>query len=284
MRPLPFRSLTLPVALLLATPLLFAASATSGIVKELKGMRSLPDDKRPAATRKVAEEIRALPAGQEKVQLANSLCSFATEGDQGQDTIQAVADTLAQALSESPVPAKKDEPPYPYKELASIARYKQAKVTLTDPMYAKAMQQLVDHDDAIQKVDFTLEDMHGKKVTLSQLRGKIVMVNFWATWCPPCRKEMPDLDVLQRYFEPQGLVILSITDEEPFKVATFLGPMKYAPDVLFDHGGKVNRQFFIEGIPKTFIFDRDGKLIGETIDECTRKQFLEMLSKTDLHS
>ncbi len=109
------------------------------------------------------------------------------------------------------------------------------------------------------------------------------MVNFWATWCAPCRREMPDLDALQRYFAPQGLVVLSVTDEEPFKVSTFLGSAKYAPDVLLDRGDKVHQEFFIEGIPRTYIFDRDGKLIGETIDQSTRKQFLEMLSRTDLH-
>ncbi len=163
-----FRFIAFPVVFLLATPLLFASSAASGIVKELKGMRSLSDDKRPAATRKVAEEIRALPAGEEKVQLAANVCGLATEGDQGQDTIQAVAETLAQALSESPVPAKKDEPPYPYRELANIAHYMQAKVTLSDPLYAKAVQQLIDRDAAVQKADFTLENMHGKKITLSQ--------------------------------------------------------------------------------------------------------------------
>jgi thiol-disulfide isomerase/thioredoxin len=277
------RCIALSAALLLAAPLLFASPASSGIVKELKGLRGLPDDQRTAATRKIAEEIRSLPAGEEKVQLATSVCGLATEGDQGQDTIQAVAETLAQSLSESPVPAKKDEPPYPYRELASLARYMQAKVSLSDPLYSKAVQQLIDHDAAVQKVDFTLEDMHGKKVTLSQLRGKIVMVNFWATWCAPCRREMPDLDALQRYFAPQGLVVLSITDEEPMKVANFLGGVKYTPAVLLDRSGKVHEEFFIEGIPKTYLFGRDGKLLGETIDQCTRKQFLELLSKTDLH-
>jgi thiol-disulfide isomerase/thioredoxin len=270
-------------ALLLPSSALCASPASAGIVKELKGLRGLPDDKRPEATRKVAGEIRVLPAGEEKVQLATSVCGLATEGDQGQDTIQSVAETLEQALSESPVTVKKDETPYPYQELACLARYKSARVTLSDPLYAKAMQQLADEDASVQKADFTLEDMHGKKITLSELRGKVVMVNFWATWCAPCRREMPDLDAIQRYFAPQGLVVLSITSEEPIKVAGFLGPMKYAPDVLLDRGSKVHKEFFIEGIPKTFVFNRDGKLLGETIDQSTRKQFLELLSKTDLH-
>ena len=168
-------------------------------------------------------------------------------------------------------------------ELASLVRYKAAAVRLEDPLFAKAMQKLADQDAKVEKADFTLKDLHGKKVTLSELRGKIVMVNFWATWCPPCRREMPDLDVLQRYFAPQGLVVLSITDENPFKVNSFIAPTHYTPDVLLDPGGKVHKEFFIQGIPKTYVFNRAGKLIGETIDECTRKQFLALLSKTDLH-
>ncbi|HEU5351089.1 MAG TPA: TlpA disulfide reductase family protein [Terracidiphilus sp.] len=243
----------------------------------------MSDAKRPAATREAAEEIQALPAGLEKVKLAYAVCSLATEGDQGQETIQAVADTLAGALKQTPVPAKQDELPMPYMELASLARYRQAAVKLDDPLYGKAMQKLADEDAAVEKADFTLKDLHGKKVTLSELRGKIVMVNFWATWCPPCRREMPDLDALQRYFAPQGLVIVSITDEDPFKVGSFIGPTHYTPDVLLDPGDRVHKEFHVYGIPKTFVFNRDGKLIGETIDESTRKQFLALLSKTDLH-
>jgi hypothetical protein len=79
------------------------------------------------------------------------------------------------------------------------------------------------------------------------------------------------------------LVILSITDEDAFKVVGFLGPTNYHPPVLIDTGGKVHKLFHISGIPRTFFFDRDGKLLGETIDQCTPKQFVEILSKTDLH-
>ena len=126
-------------------------------------------------------------------------------------------------------------------------------------------------------------DDKGATRRLEQFRGKLILLNVWATWCPPCRREMPDLDVLQRYFGGQGLVILSITDEDPFKVSSFIGPTHYTPDVLLDPGDKVHKEFHVYGIPKTFVFNRDGKLIGETIDESTRKQFLALLSRTDLH-
>ncbi len=161
--------------------------------------------------------------------------------------------------------------------------YEQVTTTMTDPLYVKAAQMLVDNDAALDKADFTLKDLKGKKVTLSELRGKIVMVNFWATWCAPCRVEMADLDSLSRYFAPQGLVVLSITDEDMFKVGSFLGGAKYFPTVLLDGDGKVHQQFHVTGIPNTFLFGRDGKLLAVAIYERTRRQFLEMLSKTDLH-
>jgi thiol-disulfide isomerase/thioredoxin len=143
---------------------------------------------------------------------------------------------------------------------------------------------LADQDAEVEKADFTLKDLHGKKWTLSELRGKIVMVNFWATWCAPCRLEMGELDRLYTFFEPQGLVILSITDEDGFKVNSFLGGSTYHPPILLDPGGSVHKLFHIEGIPRTFLFNRDGKLLSVAIDQRTLRQFLAMLQKTDLHN
>ena len=95
--------------------------------------------------------------------------------------------------------------------------------------------------------------------------------------------EMPDLDRLYTHFEPQRLVVLTITDEDSFKAAQLVGPMGYHPPVLLDMGGLVHKQFHIEGIPRTFVFNRDGTLIATAIDRRVMHQFLQMLSKTDLH-
>ncbi len=243
----------------------------------------MPEAQRSQATAQLANDIRALPPSLRKVMLADELAHLVTEGDQGQETVQAVADTLRQSLAETPVPAKKPDPPMPYMDLANLVRYEDAAIEFSDPQYARAQQALVDNDASIQKADFTLKDLHGKKYTLSALRGKIVMVNFWATWCPPCRMEMGSLDGLYTHFQAQGLVVLSITDEEAFKVGSFIGGSGYHPPVLLDTDGKVHKEFHIEGIPRTFLFDRDGKLVAEAIDQRTQRQFLNMLSKTDLH-
>jgi thiol-disulfide isomerase/thioredoxin len=275
--------LLLTAALLLAAPLLHANVSESSINKQLGGLRAVPDAQRPAAAKQIAADIRTLPAGKSKLQCADGLVHLVTEGDLGADTVQAAADALSEALAGSPVPAKGDDPPMPYMDLARLVRYEHVTATLNDPLYAKALEKLKKEEEEIQKADFTLKDMHGKKYTLSELKGKIVMVNFWATWCGPCRMEMNSLDWFYTKFAPQGLVILSITSEDPFKVASFLGPINYHPPVLLDQGGKVSNLFHVTGVPKTFLFGRDGKLLDVAIDARTGKQFAQMLSVTDLH-
>ncbi len=286
----PIRRTLLAVAALLlfapilAAPCLHAQATESSINKRLGNYRSISPSQRPPIFLQLAADIAALPAGPKKVQLADQLVNEVTEGDNGRDAIQAAADTLSKSLAESPVPAKKDLPPNPYIDLAKLVRYMHIDATLADPLFAKASQILIDNDADVQKADFTLKDLNGKKYTLSELRGKIVMVNFWATWCPPCRAEMPDLDKIYTRFQPQGLVVLAVTDESLFTAGSFLTKAGYHFPVLLDSDRKAHKLFHITGIPATFIFSREGKLVGESIDQTTERQFLAILSKTDLHN
>ena len=127
-----------------------------------------------------------------------------------------------------------------------------------------------------------LRDLAGRQHALADYRGKVVLVNFWATWCPPCRKEMPDLATLHSEFGPRGLVILAISDEELAKVEPFVKQHSYPFPMLLDPGRKVHTLFGVDGIPKSFIYDRDGKLVGTAIDMRTKGQFLAMLAKAGL--
>jgi peroxiredoxin len=279
------------VGLLLSCPHLLVAQTRpvvwskleKPIAEGLNGLRQLPDDVRARTTKELAIQIRRLPVTANKLSLAFDLANLSTEGDFGHDTLQEVATTLADSLREQPLQAKKDQPPMPYVELAQLVRYEHVQASLNDPQFAAAMSKIEADDERRQRVDFTLTDLQGKTWTLKNLAGKVVLVNFWATWCPPCLKEIPDLETLYERFKDQGLVILAISDEDVGKVKPFIAKRNVTYPVLLDRGRKVNGLFQIEGIPKSFVYDRSGKLVAQSIDMRTQRQFLEMLGQAGLH-
>jgi peroxiredoxin len=252
------------------------------IETQIRGLRDLPDDVRALATKNLAIQIRELPRTPNKLPLANGLASLSTEGDFGHDTLQEVATTLAAALREQKAQPKKGHPAAPYVELAQLVRYEHVQASLDDPQFTAAMSKLEADDERRQHIDFKLADLNEKTWALKDLRGKVVLVNFWATWCPPCRKEMPDLEKLYKQFKDQGLIILAISDENAGKVKPFVAEQKVTYPILLDPGRKVNVLFQVEGIPKTFVYDRSGKMVAQSIDMRTRKQFLEMLGQAGL--
>jgi len=257
------------------------------IADRIKTLRQVPDEKRGAVNKELAALISQMPPSPNKLMLANSLANLSTEGDFGHDSLQAVGIALADALSEQAATAKQGMPEDPYVELATLIRYEHVELPANNPalhsmLLNAAMARLQAEDRQRQKADFILTDMAGHQWTLKQLRGKVVLVNFWATWCPPCRKEMPDLDVLYRRFRSQGLLILAISDEDAAKVKPFLTERPVSYPILLDPGGKVNKEFAIDGIPKSFVYDREGKLVATAIDMRTHGQFLEMLTLAGL--
>ena len=253
------------------------------IIKQIRGLRQLPDNTRGRVTWKLALEIRQLPPSENKVRLATGLATLSTEGDPGgTETVQAVATTLAEALAETPAPSAGGQPAMPYVVLAEMVHFEHLKVSLDSPEFASALAQLQQEDLRRQEADFTLADLEGRKWTLKSLRGKVVLVNFWATWCPPCRKEIPDLEALYKRFKGQGLVVLGISDDDATKVKAFAQQEKINYPVLLDPGREVNKLYSVASIPMSFIYDRSGKLVAESMDMRTRKQFLDMLADAGL--
>ena len=260
-----------------------APAAETAISDQIHHLRRLPDDVRARTTKQLAIDIRRLPLTPNKLQLANALANLSTEGDFGHVTLQEVATTLADALREQPLPMDGSQPNSVYVELATLVRYEHVQASLDNPQFAASMAKLEADDKQRERADFTLIDLQGKTWTLRGLRGKVVLVNFWATWCPPCRKEMPDLDALYRRFKDRGFVILGISDEESGKVKQLLAEQSVTYPILLDPGRKVNELFRIDGIPKSFLYDRSGKLVSSAIDMRTQGQFLGMLAKAGLH-
>jgi peroxiredoxin len=120
---------------------------------------------------------------------------------------------------------------------------------------------------------FELEAADGGMVSLEDYRGQVVLLNFWATWCAPCRIEMPLLQSTFESFKDQGLVILGIDFDEPTDlVASFGDELGLTFPLLLDPGGKVQQQYKVRGYPTTVILDRDGRIQSYHIGVLTQPQ------------
>lgn len=267
---------------LLAASALQAQNGESPLVNQLRALVSAPSAARPAYTLRAVTEIRALPAGLFKVQCADTLAQISMRDEPGATALEAVADTLDRALAEFAVDGRGGQPAEPYLDLARLVRYESAGVALDDPRFTQAMEVLADADRHVEESDFTLKDLNGRSYTLSRLRGKVVLVNFWASWCGPCRLEMPDLDSLYARLRAQGLVVLAISNEDEAKVRAAVSRMGFRAPVLLDPGAEVGHRFGLDGLPRSFVFNREGKLVAVGVDKRSRRQFLQMLAQAGL--
>jgi peroxiredoxin len=110
---------------------------------------------------------------------------------------------------------------------------------------------------------FTLTDLDGKSVSLADFRGKVVVLDFWATWCPPCKREIPDFIDLQKEYGSQGVQIVGIALDEPDKVQAFARQNGMNYTVLLGSDEVSKRYGGIEGIPTTFIIDKSGNIVNK---------------------
>lgn len=132
--------------------------------------------------------------------------------------------------------------------------------------------------------DFSLADLNDKHYRLSDFRGKVVFLNFWATWCKPCREEMPSMEILNKNFEKDGLVILAVSIDRVTTtkdIPPFVKGMNLTFPVLVDSWGQTDKPYKRMGVPETFIIDQQG-IIQEIVigpRDWTRIDSLHVLTK-----
>jgi peroxiredoxin len=129
---------------------------------------------------------------------------------------------------------------------------------------------------AQQAPDFTLTSLGGKEVKLSNFKGRKVMINFWATWCPPCKAEMPAMQKL--YDHANGYMdILAINIDPQNDVAGFVRENQLTFPILLDETGKVNENYSIISIPTTYLINEEGRIEKKHIGAMTFEQMEEFI-------
>jgi thiol-disulfide isomerase/thioredoxin len=115
--------------------------------------------------------------------------------------------------------------------------------------------------------DFTLNDLAGKPTTLSELKGSVVLLNFWATWCPPCREEIPSMAALNRIMSGKPFRMLTVSIDQGGREAAidYFNRSGTSLPTLLDSEGKVGKKYGITGVPQTFVIDKNGVIIKKII-------------------
>jgi len=115
--------------------------------------------------------------------------------------------------------------------------------------------------------DFVIENLSGGDTGLADYKGKVVLLNFWATWCMPCRAEMPSMEALWKKYKEQDFVVVAISIDEGSKkrVETFTEIFDLSFPVLLDPDSKVNDLYKVSNMPTSFLIDRNGRIISRIV-------------------
>lgn len=158
-------------------------------------------------------------------------------------------------------------------------------------------EEIVDEEgfdnDALTATDFTLLDQYGNEHSLSDYKGKVVFLNFWATWCPPCKKEMPDIEALYKEYgeNQEDVIILGVAnpssseyprnnDVSQEEVIDFLDENSYTFPTVFDHTGQIYASYYISAFPTTFMIDVDNNIFGYVPSMMTKDMMINVIEQT----
>lgn len=128
--------------------------------------------------------------------------------------------------------------------------------------------------------EFTLSDIHGDSVSLSDFEGQVLLIDFWATWCAPCREEIPMLTELHRTYGERGFTLLAISDENAELIAEFVAEYG-VPYLNLVDPGEVSREYQVTSLPTAFLVDREGRIVeafrGTKIRKVLEARIVELL-------
>lgn len=159
----------------------------------------------------------------------------------------------------------------------TVISYNKNKTTGSNTSVSNGILSVKDSKNSIDKknqetipkekaIDFKLMDLNGKNVSLSDFKGKKVLLNFWATWCPPCRAEMPDIEKLYQENKDSDLVILGVNlGEDTQTVKSFIDKNKYNFNILLDSDQAVAIKYNIVSIPTSFFIDKEGNIVYKKV-------------------
>jgi len=130
-----------------------------------------------------------------------------------------------------------------------------------------------------QALDFTLENLAGEQVSLSDYEGKVVLINFWATWCPPCRAEIPDLEAAYLEHSDEGFVVLGVSVQDPSQaIVDFMDQVDMSYPILLDENGLIMKDYRAPGLPMSLIVDRQGVIQVRHLGFLSAGQLADYLS------
>lgn len=131
--------------------------------------------------------------------------------------------------------------------------------------------------------NFTLQDLQGRTVELGSFRGKVIFINFWATWCVPCRAEMPAMERLYQDFKDKDFVMLAISEDLEGRsvVVPFVEEFKFTFPILLDPDLIINDRYGVKGIPTTFLIDKTGTITHKMLGarDWTQKESRDTVRK-----
>lgn len=143
------------------------------------------------------------------------------------------------------------------------------------------MISLVSFSNNVKAPDFNLKDQYGVVHSLENYKGKVIFLNFWATWCPPCKKEMPDVESIYKEYgeNKKDVVILGVNSEKENEVKKFLKDKGYTFPTIIDENSEVMRKYFIQAFPTSFVIDKEGNVYGYVMGGLTKEQIKQVIEE-----